>query len=299
MRKHDAVVVGGNGAVGSLLCQALAHDGYSVLATDVSERTSPSSPEGVEHEVADILNPSARLIQAVADARLVVLAVPEHIALGTDLSLFDRVALVVETLSVKSAFAAAVEASGRAHAVLGINPMFAPALGFGGRPVACVRHRSGVAAEDFVARITAWGGRVVDVDSDMHDRAAAATQALTHASVLAFGSALGSLGLDPSLVDAIAPPPARTSLALLARIAGGEPEVYWDVQAGNPYAHQARMALVEAASRLDAAVGSGTGEEFGALVERAGAAVPDGESYRRLCADLFGIVRDQGPEGNR
>lgn len=314
MSTGDAVVVGGNGAVGKLLCEMLARDDRSVVSVDLPgaspthagdppEQAAAAERQGsqsrIRTEVGNILDPSAKLADILAGAELVVLAVPEHVALGTPLSLFDGVPLLVETLSVKSGFASAVRASSRRDAVLGINPMFAPALGFDGRPVACVTHRPGTSAEDFVARITAWGGRIVDVDPDTHDRVAAATQALTHASVLAFGSALAALEVDAALVDAVAPPPARTMLALLARIAGGEPEVYWDVQAGNPYARAARVALVEAATRIDAAVAPGTDTDFADAVARAGAAVPDSRSYLSLCADLFGIVREPAREENR
>ncbi len=314
MSTRDAVVVGGSGAVGALLCEMLARDGRSVVAVDLpdgsSARATGSSGQSdspgnspshsrIRHEVGDILDPSDRLTALVASADLVVLAVPESVALNTRLSLFDEVPLLVETLSVKSGFASVVDSSGRRGAVLGINPMFAPALGFDGRPVACVTHRPGAAAEVFVSRVTAWGGRVVDIDPDTHDRVAAATQALTHASVLAFGSALATLDVDPALVDALAPPPARTLLAVLARIAGGESEVYWDVQAGNPYAGAARAALVDAAHRIDGAVGPGTEHDFENVVARAGAAVPDFRSYAGLCAELFGIVREPVREENR
>lgn len=306
MRTHDVVVLGGNGAVGSLLCAMLARDGKSVVSVDFSasapQATSAedaASQSRIRREVGDVLDPSPHVIELLAGAEIVVLAVPEHVALHTQLTLFAEVPLVVETLSVKSGFASVVAASDRAGAVLGINPMFAPALGFEGRPVACVTHRPGVAATEFTARITAWGGRVVDIDPDTHDRVAAATQALTHASVLAFGSALAALELDPALVDAVAPPPARAMLALVARIAGGEPEVYWDVQAGNPYAHGARAALVAAATRVDDAVGAGTANDFASVVDRAGTSVPDGEAYRALCRDLFGIVREPAREEHR
>ena len=55
--------------------------------------------------------------------------------------------------------------------------------------------------------------------ADQHDRLAAASQALTHATVLAFGLALAELQVDVADLGRIAPPPHTTLLSLLARIA--------------------------------------------------------------------------------
>lgn len=309
MEFYDIVVVGGNGAVGSLIASLLASgegdDSRKVLALDRS--APPTSAEGIVdlpaagivHRTADVLDPDEELLAVLQAASIVVLALPESTATKVPLSYFGAGSLVVETLSVKSGFAAKVGAEDPSCQVLGINPMFAPSLGMQGRPVATVTHRPGKAVEVFKNRIDEWGGRGVEVDAETHDRLAAATQALTHASVLAFGSALASIGVDSALVEALAPPPARTSLALLARITGGEPEVYWDVQAGNPFAATARRALADAVRELDHAVESGSEAEFTALMQRAGAVVPDGYDYSTLCARLFGIVREPARDGGR
>ncbi len=297
MNDYDAVVVGGRGAVGSLVAGLLADDGLSVLAVD-REPVSPSSSK-FHQCVGDGLDPDHMLRHTLKSAEIVVLAVPEAVALSWSPVLVGANALVVETLSVKSGFAAKVAASSTSTAVLGINPMFAPALGMAGRPVAAVTHQPGDRVEEFLDRITRWGGRVVRMDADQHDRVAAATQALTHASVLAFGSALASLDVDPRLVEAVAPPPTRIMLALLARISGGEPEVYWDVQSGNPYARTARASWAEAVRDVESAITSGSESNFTALMERAGSPLPNAEKYRELCGRLFGIVKEPACEGDR
>ncbi|OAK51039.1 prephenate dehydrogenase dimerization domain-containing protein [Rhodococcoides kyotonense] len=287
MKTYDAVVAGGSGAVGTLLAHLLADDGSTVLTVD---RVAPHDRDAsIDHVVGDITDPDEQLASHLSTAGVVVLAVPESVALQSISQWRAPTGLLVETLSVKSGFASSV--GDIAGPVIGINPMFAPALGMQGRPVAAVTHRSGTAATEFLDRVRRWGGRVVELDADTHDRLAAATQALTHAAVLAFGSALGELGVDASLVDAVAPPPARTLLALLARVSGGQPEVYWDVQAGNPHAAAARAALARGLRDLDATVASGTEPDFAELMRRAGASVPNGDVYSALCTELFGTVR--------
>src|SRR6478736_657185 len=157
--------------------------------------------------------------------------------------------------------------AGEAEA-LSLNPMFAPALGFAGHPVASVVVRDGQRGRALCDLIEQWGARVVTVTADQHDRVAAAAQALTHAAVIAFGAALTELDVDIADLDRIAPPPHTALLSLLARIASGAPEVYWDVQAANPYAPAARRALSRGVSQLTGVVEDGTCEEFGDLLDR-------------------------------
>lgn len=290
----SVVVVGGSGAVGRLMVELFRADGAPVTIVDIDH--GATSDDAVV--VGDITVPGDRVRSLLEAAAILVLAVPESVALTADVSALRPDALLVETLSVKSGFSNVVELRRPVGATVGINPMFAPALGMSGRPVAAVVHRQGPPVDDFLASIVGWGGRVVVLDAARHDRLAAATQALTHASVLAFGLALGELDLPFTEIDAVAPPPHTTMLALLARITGGEPEVYWDVQAGNPDAADARAALGRAAQQVADTVNSGSEAEFAHLMRQAGAALGgSADRYREVCAEMFGIVR--GDSGNR
>ncbi|WP_186627028.1 prephenate dehydrogenase dimerization domain-containing protein [Rhodococcus sp. BP22] len=297
MKRFDAVVIGGNGEVGRLIASLLAADGDTVLTLDPVAPTA--ARPGIAHLVGDIVDPDAEARAVLRATPLVVLAVPESVAMETELTFLGARSLLVETLSVKSGFARKVDAADPPGSILGINPMFAPSLGMDGRPVAAVVHRDGSAVENFLGRISDWGGRVVHVDAEQHDRLAAATQALTHAAVLAFGSALAKLEVDPRLIDSLAPPPATTLLALVDRVTSGEPAVYWDVQAGNPYAGRARDALAESLQELNEIVTSESETDFTSFMGQAGAAVPNHTAYRALCTRLFGIVRGNAHEGDR
>lgn len=179
-------------------------------------------------------------------------------------------ALLVDTVSVKSTVVPALHATAAIAGdieALSLNPMFAPALGFAGHPVASVVVRGGGRGRALHDLIEQWGARVVSVTADQHDRLAAAAQALTHAAVIAFGAALAELDVDIADLDRIAPPPHTALLALLARIASGAPEVYWDVQAANPYAPAARRALSRGVSQLEGVVSDGDPAAFGDLLD--------------------------------
>jgi 4-amino-4-deoxyprephenate dehydrogenase len=266
------VIAGGSGAVGSLFAEQLQESGNDVVIVD---RDVPGPTHRVTRFVrGDISDPGAEVADVVRTADAVLLSVPEPVALvaiGRLVGTLRPDALIVDTLSVKStvvpALHAAATIAGEVEA-LSLNPMFAPALGFAGHPVASVVVRDGQRGRALCDLIEQWGARVVTVTADQHDRVAAAAQALTHAAVIAFGAALTELDVDIADLDRLGPPPHTALLSLLARIASGAPAVYWDVQAANPYAPAVRRALSRGVSQLEQVVEHGNCEEFGNLLDR-------------------------------
>jgi 4-amino-4-deoxyprephenate dehydrogenase len=288
------VVIGGAGAVGGLAVRLLVGAGADVVAVDVV--TPPAELADVCSYVrGDVRAIDARLFAELRGADLVVLAVPERVALAAVPSLAQALrpgTLLVDTLSVKTGIVEAVRANAPHLEAVSLNPMFAPALGFDGRAVAAVVVRDGPRARALLDVIGRRGGRIVEVGADEHDRIAAVTQALTHAAVLAFGLALDELGVTIEDVGAVATPPHLTLLALLARIASGEPETYWDVQAHNPHAREARTALAAGLATLADAADHGTGGDFAAVLERSHARLgADRDAYARVCEELFRVAR--------
>ncbi len=133
---------------------------------------------------------------------------------------------------------------------------------------------------------------MVEVAARQHDELTAVTQALTHAAVLAFGLALEELDVDVRALGELAPPPHLTLLAMLARIAAGQPETYRDVQAANPCAPRTRAALAEGVRRLADLIETGDAADFGTLLEQLRDRLgPELDHYRELCADLFEMTR--------
>ena len=266
------VVAGGSGAVGSLFAERLQESGNDVVIVDLA---APGPAHRVTRFVrGDISDPGAEVTDLVRAADAVLLSVPEPVALvaiGRLAGALRPDALIADTLSVKTtvvpALRAAAMVAGEAEA-LSLNPMFAPSLGFAGHPVASVVVRDGRRGRALRDLIEQWGARVVTVTADQHDRVAAAAQALTHAAVIAFGAALAELDVDIADLDRMGPPPHTALLSLLARIASGAPEVYWDVQAANPYAPAARRALARGVSQLTDVVEDGDRAAFGDLLDR-------------------------------
>ncbi|MGW7236852.1 prephenate dehydrogenase/arogenate dehydrogenase family protein [Streptomyces sp. NPDC054804] len=291
------VVAGGSGAVGRLFTEVLADAGLDVCAAD-PEAPGTARP-GVRLLKGDITAPDDTLRAELAACDLLVLAVPEPVALdavGALAGVLPRRALLADTLSVKSRIADAVTARLSEHQAVGLNPMFAPALGLPGRPVAAVVLRDGPLVEELLGLVADGGARVVRMDAERHDRLAAVSQALTHATVLAFGHALAELGADIAELAAVAPPPHTTLLALLARVASGTPEVYWDIQSANPYAGSAREALAHGVDRLRDLARDGEERDFERHLHQLSGVFGDRLAhFGDVCAGLFAQLPAASP----
>lgn len=286
----SAVIVGGSGAVGTLLANALVASVTKNVC--VVDPRPPGAPSRIGAFLeGDITRPSPRILERLGSSDLLILATPESVAIGALSAVLPAMqpgSLVVETLSVKSRFAAALTKSTTEAEVLGINPMFAPSLGFPGRSVVAVPYRAGPRTEAFLAIIDAQGAEITRLDAERHDQICAALQVLTHASILAFGMALDASGHDIASAERIMPPPHRTLLALLARIASADPEVYRDIQSANPYASRARSNLIEALRRLERIIASDDPEPFHRLIAETRAQLASSSTdYAGLCAKMF------------
>jgi prephenate dehydrogenase len=284
------VVAGGAGAVGGMFVRLLVDAGATVCVVDtMSSGDQTGGPQSFAQ--GDISAPDGRLVAMLADAEIVILAVPQDVALAAVAGVVGAMApgaLLLDTLSVKCPIVAALEVHAAELEVLSLNPMFAPSLGIDGRPVAAVVVHDGPRGRVLLELIEQSGGRVVELGADEHDALAATTQALTHAVVLAFGLALGDLDVDVGELAAVAPPPHTTLLALLARITSGAPETYWDVQAANAHAVRARGALASGLRRLADIVDEGDTEAFAGIIdELRGVLGDERDHYRDICAQIF------------
>ncbi|TWP48851.1 prephenate dehydrogenase/arogenate dehydrogenase family protein [Lentzea tibetensis] len=283
------VVVGGAGQVGELFTR-LCLKGGRVVSIDGGDTLVP----GAESVTGDACTPTDAMLDEISEADVVIFALPERAALAAARACAPAVrpgTLLVETLSVQQVVTRGltVLAEERGAEVCGLNPMFAPALGFDGNAVAAIRVVDGPRTATMIDLIEDSGADVVTMSAEEHDRITAVLQAATHAAVLAFGSVVAEQG-DIKALIALAPPPHLTLLALLARITGGNLDVYWDIQAANPSAADARAALSEAVTVLDKLATVGDRDGFWEWVRRIDDHLGDhGPGLRDRCAELFAL----------
>lgn len=277
------VTVIGHGAVGSMFANLFREDLLDVTSFD--HQPAP----GVY--VADACHPSTQLIDAISSSDIVLLALPEHPMVGALQALAMHApphALVVETASIKSLLEPVKQAHWAGREILGINPMFAPSLGIQGQTVVICRQNPADACARFEQWLQGKGAKPVAMDAGRHDQMTANAQALVHAAILSFADALyrGGMALDDLLT--IAPPPFKVMAALAARILGQNPETYWDIQAGNPYAEAARLRLRQGLARCGSDSACADAKPFALWLEELGAHFGDRQQgLQDLCAHLF------------
>jgi prephenate dehydrogenase len=223
---------------------------------DVDHRTDARAPNG-----------AARA--AVAAADFVVLALPDAVArdsLGWLAGTAHDAAVIVSACSVQRPLFAGRATIGMRQLLLGINPMFSPTLPVAGRPVALVAREPCDAITLLHDRLTAAAMTAVVVTPEEHDTAMSYLQVLPHAAVLSFIGALAQAPVDVDTLMTLAPPPARTLIALACRILAAPPDLYWEIQHANPAAAPRRDELRAALVRLDSIAAVGRSEDFRAAL---------------------------------
>ena len=300
--KEEYLVIGAAGSIGAMLMRLLAADGSrQVKGVDLTAGEDAGLLPG------NILEPDARLRQALGQAKVILCALSQEVLYGA----MDRLlagtrpdCVLVDTLSIKSPFSRVLAASrdwlGRRE-VVGINPMFSGDLAPAGRPVAVVRYADVPAGEGtraFVDVLRGSGVRVVEMDPERHDRSMAALQTLVHAGIMAFGRVLEETFQDIDTLLALAPPPFRVMLSLTARLTCNHPEVYWEIQRENPYSGEVRKLLIEALGRLDAICETGDADAFRqGMAQTASRIIEPRPELVQLSRRIFGLLgQDDRPE---
>lgn len=258
----------------------------------------------------DVRTPSEGLRSAVAAADEVVLALPEDMAVQCLPWLAEAArpqAVLVSTCSVQlPLFEAAAEQQLRLS-LLGVNPMFSPTLPVVGQSVVVIAPGAGPerpagdgqdVTGSHVRRISALleaGSMTVSVmDPAGHDTAMSVLQALPHAAVLSFVDALLAAPVDVPALMRIAPPPARTLVALACRILAAPPEIYWDIQRANTEGAARRKDLTSSLLRLDALVEAEQAADFqAALASAAEGLGPYAAEGAQECRDLFELLQQR------
>jgi 4-amino-4-deoxyprephenate dehydrogenase len=241
------------------------------------------------YEQCDITDPSTTAMAVIAKADMVMLALPELVAMEIVdhvTSLMMPNSLLVHTLSVQSPMFEKLHALERSLEAVGLNPMFAPSLDMAGRPIAVILQNGGQLSEQLLDMLRSKKVRLVQLNPVEHDIISASTQALTHATVLIFGIELSSLKIDIQKISSIAPPPHTTMLALLARITSGPPEVYWDIQTANPQSFAVRNALVDAIHELNDAL-EDQASFLQLLDEMKSVLGTKNDHYANICSHMF------------
>lgn len=248
------VVVGVNGSIGRFFSEKIAMEGCDVIGIDIVNKEKENERFKVIVQIDDIAHPNEITFKALMLADIVIFTVAENVivkAFPIILPYLKQDCLIVETLSVKNSFSKLLENYHVAQQVLGINPMFSGDLDPKNRPIVTVIYKEGHLCAIFLNFLKKWQLRTVSMGFSEHDRTMAILQALTHAIIFTFGKTLNILNFSTTAIEFLAPPPFQILLSLLARMSHNHPDVYWEIQAKNPYAQDVRMNLKKIMTELD------------------------------------------------
>jgi len=243
-------IIGGNGAMGSVLQRLFGDLGHSITVADHETALSVEDAAAA----ADVVVLSV----PIAETGAVIRQVGPHVR--PDAILMDVTSIKAQPLS---AMLDATEAQ-----VVGTHPMFGPGVHslIGQRVVLCEGRGDRAMAwarEMFSAR----GLVITEAAADEHDRAMALVQVLTHFQTQVLGLSLARCGvsLDESL--RFTSPAYLMELYVAARHFAQAPDLYGPIEMLNPGTERVTAAFRDAASEISDILASGDQVRFDALFE--------------------------------
>jgi prephenate dehydrogenase len=249
MSDDRAVAILGYGRFGRALAELFVEEGLNVRAFDPRV--------AVPHSIH-----AATVAHAVADARVVVVAVPVPAMREVITAVEPHVSsadLVLDVGSVKSGPIAVMrEVLGVRVPWIGTHPLFGPtSLALGERPlrvVVCPNEMHAAALPRARALFEAIGCEVIEQDAEEHDRAMADTHAL------AFFVAKGLLDAHAGEGVAFAPPSFQAIARTIEAVRSDAGHLFRAIHLENPYAGVARKRLLDALSNIDEELVRAAGE---------------------------------------
>ena len=257
-----ALVIGGAGRIGRWFCGFLESQRYEVAIAD----PTPTDTPWHRHENWEELP---------LDEDVIVVATPLEVTGQILSALATRrpPGLVFDVGSLKSPVRAGLAALAEAGCrVTSVHPMFGPDTRLlSGRHVIFVDAGCPVATAEARRLFEPTMAELVDMDLDSHDRLIAYVLGLSHATNIAFFTALAESGEDVPHLASLSSTTFDAQLDVAGRVAAENPELYFEIQSLNEYGPAVLAALEDSVARIRAAVAEGDADSFIAMMERGAA----------------------------
>jgi chorismate mutase/prephenate dehydrogenase len=257
-----ALVIGGSGHMGRWFVRYLAAQGYTIDSAD------PSDPP-VRHEHITYHRDWRTL---TLDHELIVIAAP----MPATAQILDELAkappkgIVFDVGSLKSPLRGGLAALQRAGGkVTSVHPMFGPDTELlSGRHVIFIDLGVPEATAAARALFEPTMATLVEMDLESHDRLIAYVLGLSHALNIAFFTALAESGEAAPKLATLSSTTFDAQLGVAEKVAGENPDMYFEIQALNDYGSESLAALLYAVERLRSVVRANDVEGFRTLMTR-------------------------------
>ena len=242
---RSALVIGGRGKMGRWMADFLASQGFRIVVADPAGEVP-----GYEWR--------ADWTDGALDEDFVVVATPLGISAGVLAGLAARRprGVVFDVGSLKTPLRGGLEALRAAGTrVTSVHPMFGPDTELlSGRHVIFIDLGSADALAEARALFDSTMAELVVMGLDEHDRLIAFVLGLSHALNIAFFTALAESGEAAPRLARMSSTTFDAQLDVAARVAGENPDLYYEIQSLNAYGEESLRALRGAVERLYRAV---------------------------------------------
>ena len=254
-----AMVIGGGGHMGRWFVRYLAAQGFSVEIADPSD-----GPLGVTNH--------RDWRKVTLDHELVIVAAPMSATaqILEEMALAPPPGIVFDVGSLKSPLRKGLLALRAAGArVTSVHPMFGPDTELlSGRHVIFVDLGAPEATAAARALFEPTMATLVEMDLESHDRLIAYVLGLSHALNIAFFTALAESGEAAPKLATLSSTTFDAQLGVASKVAGENPDLYFEIQTLNDYGTESLAALLYAVERLRSIVRANDVEGFRALMTR-------------------------------
>jgi chorismate mutase / prephenate dehydrogenase len=254
------LVIGGAGNMGRWFARFLGAQGYQVEIADPSGPTPP----GVIHH--------ADWRAVTLDHELIVVAAPMVVsaAILEELATRPPPGVVFDVGSLKSPLRRGLRALAAAGGkVTSVHPMFGPDTELlSGRHVIFVDVGHAGATAMARALFEPTMATLVEMDLESHDRLIAYVLGLSHALNIAFFTALVDSGEAAPRLATLSSTTFDAQLGVARRVAGDNPDMYFEIQALNDYGTESLASLLHAVERVRSVVRANDVDGFRNLMTR-------------------------------
>lgn len=261
---RTALVIGGAGKMGRWFCEFLSSQGYAITIADPAALADAQAVDAYSY-VADWR--ASRL-----DHDLIVVATPLKIAnlILQELAVLKPPGTIFDIGSLKTPLRQGITALQAAGCqVTSVHPMFGPDTELlSGRHVIFIDVGSRAAIETAESLFASTMAERVVMTLDEHDRLIAYVLGLAHALNIAFFTALAESGEAAPRLAQLSSTTYDAQVEVATRVAGENPELYFEIQSLNDYGAESLQALRTAVERLYRCVATGDAPQFVDLMRR-------------------------------
>lgn len=257
---RPVLVIGGAGLMGRWFADFLDAQGFEVTIAD------PAGP------VEDFDSVDDWKTLDIDGFSMILVATPMQVANEILEELAGRApeAVVLDISSLKEPVRPGLEALVDAGVpVVSMHPMFGPdVVLLSGRHVVLVDLGDRRALEAARGLFEDTMATLVEMEFEQHDRVMSFVLGLSHAINIAFGDTLASSGQRAELLDEVSSTTFASQLAVAGQVAHENPNLYFEIQALNPYSQQVLDALAQSVDQLREQVVRGQQTRFVEMMKR-------------------------------